>query len=110
MESLLGTSLEIRTMAVMSAVQGLGGRRALQGISNGLAYGGTMQRGWAAAGSGRTPQAAQPNTPCSKQMGRPPHGRRWTTAHADCPSPIRGIEANRASGITAHAQALGVVA
>ena len=46
MESLLGTSLEDpRTMAVMSAVQGLlGGRGALQGISNGLmAYGGTMQ-------------------------------------------------------------------
>ena len=46
MESLLGTSLEDpRTMAVMSAVQGLlGGRGLLQGLASGAqAYGGTMQ-------------------------------------------------------------------
>ena len=60
MESLLGTSLEDpRTMAVMSAVQGLLGGRG--GVARHLEWSPGLRRhhasGQAAAGSGRTPQA-----------------------------------------------------
>ena len=115
MESLLGTSLEDpRTMAVMSAVQGLlGGRGALQGISNGLmAYGGTMQaaKQQQAAEELRKLQLAQHALQLKQMQDAAAQQAMDKQLTQTALSPIRGIEANRASGITGpRPEALGVV-
>ena len=115
MESLLGTSLEDpRTMAVMSAVQGLlGGRGALQGIASGVqAYGGTMQaaKQQQAAEELRKMQLAQHALQLKQMQDAAAQQAMDRQLTQTALSPIRGIEANRASGITGpRPEALGVV-
>ena len=115
MESLLGTSLEDpRTMAVMSAVQGLlGGRGGLQGISNGLlAYGGAMQaaKQQQAAEELRKLQLQQHALQLKQMQDAAAQQAMDKQLTQTALSPIRGIEANQASGITGpRPEALKVV-
>ena len=97
MESLLGTSLEDpRTMAVMSAVQGLlGGRRWVARHLRMVSWptGAPCKRPSSSKQRKNSASSSSSNMPCSLSRCRtPPHSRRWTSSSLRLhSSPIRGI-------------------